>query len=657
MTIAPRETPLAGEPEARNTKPAASGSKLNGSTNHPHGFGPRPDFDRIPDALKLDRFRWCLWKAKPKKGKPGKFDKVPSNGERPISTTQPDQWLTFEQARNLYEAQPSRFNGVGLLVPDDGSLVVADIDGSMEIPQGWPPTYAEYSPSGNGLRLIWTTHRPPERDITKPVEIYSGHAARFVTITGAALDDLDIVDDGGFFHEWVGPQPEQATTEAPENLPAIPDELPALDTIKGLNDDQRQFLLHGTMPEGRDDRSAYLYGIACSLYESGLDDGEVLGVLAYNYAMEVALDHRNGDRGKAMAHLWGRCQKARQRSTERVNDLFEDLDDLGAGSTRGGPDWWEKYTVDDEDIEAIQNAEFVIPELVVRGHLIAVVAEPNGGKTTIFAHLAGEMTQAGYEVTYVNADISAADAKGMFEQARQNGYRLLLPDMKPGLSMADVVRDLEALNASGRDLSNQIMIFDTLKKMVDVINKAEAKRLYQTLRGLTAKGATIIVLAHTNKYKGEDGKPIFEGTGDLRADVDELIYLDPEKRQDGSMLVSTRVDKCRARGLEAVTFEIAPDRSVKRLGEYVDIHGLRKRGQEKARYASDIEAIREAIRAGNHQQGEIAKYCSELGVGKNKCHRVLREFDGDDWRSRRLPENNTLYYELSEASEFDDLEG
>ena len=44
-----------------------------------------------------------------------------------------------------------------------------------------------------------------------------------------------------------------------------------------------------------------------------------------------------------------------------------------------------------------------------------------------------------------------------------------------------------------------------------------------------------------------NGKPIYEGTGDLRSDVDELIYFIPEKHEDGSMTVSTDPDKTRGK--------------------------------------------------------------------------------------------------------------
>jgi archaellum biogenesis ATPase FlaH len=208
--------------------------------------------------------------------------------------------------------------------------------------------------------------------------------------------------------------------------------------------------------------------------------------------------------------------------------------------------WTEAFQLTKDEADAIADPEWIEPGLIVKGRFIVIASEPNGGKTTVFMHLAGAWAKQGYTVIYVNADVSAADAEAMIALAESCGFQLLLPDMKVGLSMADVVRYLEEMANTGRDFSRVIMIFDTLKKMTDVINKNAAKATYRVLRSLSAKGMTVICLAHTNKYRDQDGMPIYEGTGDLRADTDELVYLIPQKHEDGSMTVSTRPDKVRA---------------------------------------------------------------------------------------------------------------
>lgn len=310
--------------------------------------------------------------------------------------------------------------------------------------------------------------------------------------------------------------------------------------------------------------------------------------------------------------------------------------------------WMEEFTVSTAEAERFCDPVWIVPGLIVRGHLHVIAAEPNGGKTTVFFYLAGRMVKASYKVIYVNADISAGDAKLMVRQAEHTGVKLLLPEMKAGKSMDDIVKNLITLNDSGTDLSGYVFIFDTLKKMTDVINKSASKRLLKLLRSMTAKGATIICLAHTNKYNGHDGKPVYEGTGDIRSDVDNLIYLIPDKRPDGSMLVSAIPDKQRA-ALGKITFEISPQRQVTRLDEYHDIAGKKKRFTERERDQDIIERISEAIQAKQSKQSDIVTYCKEVGISRHQTLGCLKLYEkGDDriWRATAGFEKNAKFYEL-----------
>jgi len=310
--------------------------------------------------------------------------------------------------------------------------------------------------------------------------------------------------------------------------------------------------------------------------------------------------------------------------------------------------WLEDFTVSTAEAERFADPDWIEKGLIVQGHLHIIAAEPNGGKTTIFFHLAGCMVKAGFNVVYVNADISAGDAKLMVKQAHQTGVKLLLPEMKAGKSMDDIVKNLITLNDSGTDLFGYVFIFDTLKKMTDVINKSASKRLLKLLRSMTAKSATVICLAHTNKYSGHDGKPIYEGTGDIRSDVDNLIYLIPEKRPDGSMLVSAIPDKQRA-ALEKITFEISPQRKVKRLDEYHDIAGEKKRFTERERDQDIIEHISAAIQAKQIKQCDIVSFCKDVGISRNQTLGCLKRYEkGNDclWKATAGLEKNAKFYGL-----------
>ena len=145
-----------------------------------------PLFDNVPEEIRSGC--WCVWQAKQKKGQQAKFDKVPSARGLQLSTKQPERWLTFAQA--VAEYLTGGYNGIGKLVLPDEGLIYIDIDGDIDAHEWLAkfPTYCELSPSGQGLRLIGRGTIP--RDITKPIEMYAGHAPRFVTITGHIVEGV-----------------------------------------------------------------------------------------------------------------------------------------------------------------------------------------------------------------------------------------------------------------------------------------------------------------------------------------------------------------------------------------------------------------------------------------------------------------------------------
>jgi KaiC/GvpD/RAD55 family RecA-like ATPase len=309
--------------------------------------------------------------------------------------------------------------------------------------------------------------------------------------------------------------------------------------------------------------------------------------------------------------------------------------------------WTQDFVISTEQAEQFEDPDWAYQNLVVKGHLHVYPAEPNGGKTTIFTYrIAPELTKAGFEVFYVNADISPGDAKQMVIFAEENGYSLLLPDIA-GQSMSEVVEKLIAINKANVNCNNKVFIFDTLKKMMDVIqkSKAKAKELYKVLRQLTAKGITICLLAHTNKYKDAEGNPVYEGTGDLRADVDNLINLIPHKDEAaGSITVSTKPDKIRA-NFEPITFEIDRNRNVTQLERYVDTVAELTMNKKREQDDSCIQAICGAIDENNKTQKSIIDYCKkEHGLPVRTIRRVLEAYGmnniGGD--NKRLPRRSPV---------------
>ena len=217
-------------------------------------------------------------------------------------------------------------------------------------------------------------------------------------------------------------------------------------------------------------------------------------------------------------------------------------------------------------VEEMQDATFIVPNMIVRGHMVAIVAPANSGKTALLVHFSQQIAQAGYDLYYINCDASPPDLKRHFVHAKNNNYKLIAPDAILGKSPKDVLIEFGQYLESGINLSKVVIILDTLKKFVDVIEKRAAKELYSLLRALTVRGCTIVLLGHCNKHTDRDNRTIYEGTADLRNDLDELLYLDAQKDEAKSALrVTTRPDKVRA-DIKPRSFLIhLPDRRVEEL--------------------------------------------------------------------------------------------
>jgi len=307
--------------------------------------------------------------------------------------------------------------------------------------------------------------------------------------------------------------------------------------------------------------------------------------------------------------------------------------------------WVQDFTISEAEMDAISDPVWAFPNLVVQGHLIAIVAPPNGGKTTICEYVAAQLATS-YDVFYVNADIAASDSKRSYQKSKSEGWTLLLPDMVAGKGMSNVVERLDWLNSIDTRYDGQVWIFDTLKKMTNIINKSEAKKLFQCLRGLSTKGMTIILLAHTNKRAESDGRQMYEGTGDLRADIDELIYLHPLKNSDDSMTVSTEPDKVRA-VFDPITFEITRDRVVTVKDEFVDAKAEAKYKQLLNTDQEVISSFFHELKGGSKSQKELTDAASENGGHHRKAViKVLNRYDGDLWLSCKGGENNKKIYSL-----------
>lgn len=486
--------------------------------------------------------------------------------------------------------------------------------------------------------------------------------------TDVPVDGVDVRANGGYVIWWPAHGHDALGPEIDE-IPEVPAWL--LDQLKPKANGHDLAPLKGASPEAwRNDRArvvdALVYldasdydewiraGFALHLASGGSDDGFAVwhawSSSATNYAgaedcLKRWASFRHDKTREKTATLGSIFATAKCRGyayTDEANGapVLADSHQLAADPLA----FMERFKLTDEEADKISDPTWVERGLIVEGHVVAIVAKPNGGKTTVIFHLACSWAEH-RTVVYVDADTNPADAKRRRQIAQAHGVHYLTPDLKVGESMRDVVEQLERLAGSDADLTGQVWIFDTLKKMANVIHKESLKHLLGMLRKLSSRGMTCVLLAHTNKYKNAEGEFQYEGTGDLESDVDELIYFEPRENADRSLTVSTRCRKRRAEIAE-LTWEIDPERNVTQRTDYVDIAEEARRLAQLEKDETAVEVIADCLADGPKKQHEIVKHAAGSRVTAKALRAVLKRYRGKHWLESKLPEKNALEYRL-----------
>jgi primase-polymerase (primpol)-like protein len=169
--------------------------------------------ERVPRELQALP-QWLLWRYEERGGKQTKIPKHPSgrNAEAP----NPDDWFDLDAVVDAY--LDGRFDGLGLAFSADRAITGVDFDNCIRAVNGkrkcmeWAEalvrqfgSYAEISPSGNGLKLWCRGQKPGPRCRTKKlpwpeaveagceVEMYDRE--RFFTVTGRRVWNLTNLAD------------------------------------------------------------------------------------------------------------------------------------------------------------------------------------------------------------------------------------------------------------------------------------------------------------------------------------------------------------------------------------------------------------------------------------------------------------------------------
>lgn len=525
---------------------------------HARSHGPLGPFnpDAIPEALRQQP-RWAPWKAVWSE-KRQKFDKIPCHPVAPfygLSTAKPERWGSFDQAVATARANPGLFAGVGYVMTGPHGLVGIDLDHCVAdgVIADWAlqvarelKSYAEFSPSGTGLRLFvegeaaadWTNHEIG-------IEVYGGNEPRFLTVSGQRLPwaDADVSTPQPHVLEALRAQyarevsPPSATIIS-LHLPELLDELalPALDELE-LPWQVREFLAEG---KHRGDRSRELFSAATALYSVGLADDQVFSILATNpYTLEVALDHRRQDSDRALMYLWvEHAQKAKARATSKVASV-DDFDDVSTPPAPGAKAKKLRFAFEQAALYTRRKpVEWLIKGVLPDAEIGAVFGESGAGKSFLALDLAMAVAASrefkGRKASPGTVAYVCAEGAGGFSlrlRAFSEYHGVPLPDVQlhilgdaPNLLEKVDVKDLVA---ALKDLPGlRLIVVDTLAQVTPGANENSGEDMGRALAHCktlkAATGAMVLLVAHAGKdsTKGLRGWSGIRGALDVEIEVE-----------------------------------------------------------------------------------------------------------------------------------------
>lgn len=282
----------------------------------------------------------------------------------------------------------------------------------------------------------------------------------------------------------------------------------------------------------------------------------------------------------------------------------------------------------------------VLGQLALKGQATILYAAPNTGKTLITLALLIEAIKSHridpLSVYYLNMDDTSTGLAEKSRIADEYGFNVLA-DGKQGFTAGAFKSVVEDLVASDK-CKGVIVVLDTLKKFVDLMDKKGSSGFTTVIRLFILKGGTVIGLAHTNKMPGQDGKPIYGGTSDFMDDFDCGYILRTISSQGGKRVVEFENKKNRGNVAPSASYSYSTERGssygeILASVELVDDMELAPLNQAEAikSDAAAIGAVEACIREGTNAKMLLADAVAKrAGCSKRIAIQILEKYTGDN---------------------------
>jgi hypothetical protein len=212
-----------------------------------------------------------------------------------------------------------------------------------------------------------------------------------------------------------------------------------------------------------------------------------------------------------------------------------------------------------------------------------------------------------------------------------------------------------------------VIILDTLKKFVDLMNKGESSKFTAIMRGFVLKGGTVIALAHTNKNKGDNRRSIYAGTSDFVDDSDCAYIMDATPSESGETFVEFRNIKRRGNVVESAAYSYNSGSQISYIERLLtvlpqdvnQIASLRK-AEEIRNDAEVISAVSVCIQEGIVSKMKLAEEVAKRAeISKRSALKMIEKYAGEDpvehkWNYSKKAHGKHIYTLLAQGSQKED---
>jgi len=221
--------------------------------------------------------------------------------------------------------------------------------------------------------------------------------------------------------------------------------------------------------------------------------------------------------------------------------------------------------------------------------------------------------------------------------AVKHGFRIF-SDAHQGFSAKRFIEEITFMIENDQ-ARGAIVILDVYKKFTNVMDKTESSRFNQLLRRFVLVGGTALVLGHTNKNLGANGKPVHGGTSDSLDDADAAYLMISIPSQPGSSEKVIQLESLKRRGINTrlATYRYSVEDGLSydaRLASMQPVNDAQlPPSKQAAQVDSDaelIQAIETLIKEGVNVKMALAQAAAKrVGASKREAIDVIDRFTGD----------------------------